>query len=228
MLAYLFIVAVSYYYPRCTCSEAAAKASTSCRKCGLLQESHHALLLQYSEKFFALGTPTKSSATRFKRRLLALHTQAFVGYSPIEEGGDNEINLHYTLFCDLSELLGATGVGGTGPSTKVRILDRKRLCHACIKLRLRRTYGITQRTTIPDCSTPYSLSHHPPTRLIFSTRGGDGKLEYPFLHIQEFPRFCARGPCKPPFILDPASATLFRHEYMPTPFCFAGTSGYWS
>ncbi|CAM9321536.1 unnamed protein product [Ectocarpus sp. 12 AP-2014] len=45
-------------------------------------------------------------------------SQAFIGYAPIEEGGDNEIGLHYTLSCDLSELLSATGVGGTGSSSK--------------------------------------------------------------------------------------------------------------
>lgn len=56
--------------------------------------------------------------------MYALRTQAFIGYSPIEEGGDNEITLHYTLSCDLSGLLGSTGVGDTGSNTKVRKFSR--------------------------------------------------------------------------------------------------------
>ncbi|CAN0327427.1 unnamed protein product [Pylaiella littoralis] len=45
-------------------------------------------------------------------------SQAFIGYQPIEEGGDNEIALHYTLSCDLSELLGTTWAGSAGSSPK--------------------------------------------------------------------------------------------------------------
>lgn len=48
--------------------------------------------------------------------------QAFIGYAPIEEGGDNEVSLHYTLSCDLSDLLGTAGAGGPGSSTKVRLV----------------------------------------------------------------------------------------------------------
>ncbi|CAM9562357.1 unnamed protein product [Ascophyllum nodosum] len=32
-------------------------------------------------------------------------SQAFIGYTPLEEGDDNEITLHYALSCDLSKLL---------------------------------------------------------------------------------------------------------------------------
>eukprot|EP00904_Undaria_pinnatifida_P001983 jgi/Undpi1/11786/HiC_scaffold_4.g01485.m1 len=46
-------------------------------------------------------------------------SQAFIGYAPVDEGGDNDIALHYTLSCDLSQLLGTRGVGNSGSTTKI-------------------------------------------------------------------------------------------------------------
>ncbi|CAM9450745.1 unnamed protein product, partial [Laminaria digitata] len=45
-------------------------------------------------------------------------SQAFIGYTPVEEGGDNDITLHYSLSCDLSQLLGTRGVGNSRSTTK--------------------------------------------------------------------------------------------------------------
>lgn len=83
--------------------------------------------------------------------LLDLYTQAFIGYSPIEEGGDNEINLHYTLSCDLSELLGTTGVGGTGSSSKVRCLDRNGCSLSCSHQAEEKMRKHLKRATTPQC-----------------------------------------------------------------------------
>ena len=96
-------------------------------RCAHLREMLHKHLVHQ----FELGTTTDRNRRGSKTRGLALHSQAFIGYSPIEEGGDNEINLHYTLSCDLSELLGATGAGGTGSSTKVGTLDRSGFSLSC-------------------------------------------------------------------------------------------------
>ncbi len=65
------------------------------------------------------------------RSLNALSRQAFIGYAPIEEGDDNEIHLHYTLSCDLSELLGATGVGANGSNTKVSPVTKVKVGVLC-------------------------------------------------------------------------------------------------
>lgn len=47
--------------------------------------------------------------------------QAFIGYTPLEEGGDNEITLRYTLPCDLSKLLSTVSTQ-SGSEAKVQKL----------------------------------------------------------------------------------------------------------
>lgn len=95
-------------------------------------EGLNALYCLYTPRIgLCFGNPSDCTPRGSKICLRALSPQAFIGYSPIEEGGDNEITLHSTLSCDLSELLGATGVGGTGSSTKVRAFSRGGVSISC-------------------------------------------------------------------------------------------------